>query len=313
MRAVVISAYGGNEVVELKDMPIPSPKPGEVLIRVIAAGVNPVDWKVRTGELKLLIGRRFPKILGFECAGEVVETGSRVTKFKKGDNVITLTRLRLGAFAEYVCVPEISVFQKPVNTSFEEAASLSVSGLTAYIALRKKGGVSAGNKVLINGAAGGVGTFSVQIAKIFGAEITAVCSSKNAELVRALGADCFIDYTKEDFTKGTERYDIIFDTVSKRCYCECKRVLAPRGIYLNTLPSFSVFIYQLITTFLPGKRAISVMMFPKEEDMKWLRTQIEAGKIKIVMDKIFPLDQIKEALAYSESRHARGKVALKIA
>jgi NADPH:quinone reductase-like Zn-dependent oxidoreductase len=313
MRAAVISTYGGNDVVELKDVPVPSPKPDEVLIKVMSAGVNPVDWKVRTGELKLLVGRRFPKILGFECAGEVVETGSRITKFKKGDSVVALTRLRLGAFAEYVCVPEISVFQKPVNTSFEEAASISIAGLTAYIALQKKGNVSAGNKVLINGASGGVGTFAVQIAKISGAEVTAVCSSKNAELEKALGADHFIDYTKEDFTKGHDRYDIIFDTVSKRCFCECKKVLNSHGIYINTLPSFSIFLYQLITTFLPGKKAISIMMFPREEDMQWLRSRIEAGRIKVVMDKVFPFDQIKEALAYSESRHARGKIALRIA
>jgi len=312
MKAVVISTYGGKDVVKLKDVREPSPKTDEVLIRVVAAGINPVDWKVRTGELKLLIGRRFPKILGFECAGEVVETGSRVTKFKKGDNVIALTRLRLGAFAEYVSVPEISVFRKPVNISFEEAASISVAGLTAYIAIQKKGKVSEGNRVLINGASGGVGTFAVQIAKISGAVVTAVCGPKNAELVKALGADHFIDYMKEDFTKGDNRFDIIFDAVSKRCFCECKRVLTSHGIYLNTLPSFSIYIYQLITTFLPGKKAISVMMFPKEEDMLWLRARIEAGKMKVVMDKVFPLDQIKEALAYSESRHARGKIALKI-
>jgi NADPH:quinone reductase-like Zn-dependent oxidoreductase len=313
MKAAVISTYGGNDVVELKDVPVPSPKPDEMLVKVMSAGVNPVDWKVRTGELKLLIGRRFPKILGFECAGEVVETGNRVTKFKKGDYVIALTRLRLGAFAEYVCVPEISVFQKPSNSSFEEAASISVSGLTAYIALQKKGNVSAGNSVLINGASGGVGTFAVQIAKISGAEVTAVCSLKNEELVKALGADRFIDYTKEDFTKGSNRYDIIFDTVSRRCFCECKRVLTTHGIYLNTLPSFSIYMYQLITAFLPGKKAISVMMFPTGEDMQWLRTRIEAGKIKVVMDKVFPFEQIKDALAYSESRHARGKIALKMA
>jgi len=313
MRAAVISTYGGNDVVELRDVPVPSPRPDEMLIKVMSAGVNPVDWKVRTGELKLLIGRRFPKILGFECSGEVVETGSRVSKFKKGDNVVALTRLRLGAFAEYVCVPEISVFQKPANISFEESASISVAGLTAYIALQKKGNVSAGESVLINGASGGVGTFAVQIAKTSGAVVTAVCSLKNAELVKALGADRFIDYTREDFTKGSNRYDIIFDTVSRRCFCECKRVLTTHGTYLNTLPSFSIFMYQMITALLPGKKAISVMMFPKEEDMKWLRTRIEAGKIKVVMDRVFPLEQVKEALAYSEGRHARGKIALKMA
>jgi NADPH:quinone reductase-like Zn-dependent oxidoreductase len=311
MKAAVINAYGRNDVVQIMDVPAPSPKSDEVLIKVRAAGVNPVDWKVRKGELKMLIGKRFPKILGFECAGEVAETGSRVTKYKQGDNIIAITRLRLGAFAEYVCVPDISVFPKPAGLSFEEAASISVAGLTAYVALRKKGNVSAGKNVLINGASGGVGTFAVQIAKIFGAKVTAVCSSVNFDLVRNIGADHVIDYTKEDFTRGDTRYDIIFDTVSKRCFCECKRALTPHGVYLNTIPSFSILMYQLITTLLPGRKAVSVMMFPKEEDMQWLRTQIESGKIKVVMDKVFSLAQIKEAFAYSESGHARGKIALR--
>ncbi|MBI5740720.1 MAG: NAD(P)-dependent alcohol dehydrogenase [Nitrospirae bacterium] len=313
MKAVVINSYGGNDVVEIGDMPVPSPRAGEILVRVRAAGVNPVDWKIRKGELRILTRMKFPKILGYECAGEVADTGGRVTKFLKGAHVMASTGFRLGAFAEYVCVPDISVFQKPVNISFEEAASVSVAGITAYKALRKKGNISPGSKVLINGASGGVGTFAVQIAKIFGAEVTAVCGPANIDLVKNIGADHVIDYTLEDFTKSGAQYDIIFDAVSKRCFCECRKALAPRGVYINTLPGFSILMHQLMTSVLPGKKAVSVMMFPKEEDMKWLKSQIEQGRLKVVMDRVFPLEQAKEALALSESGHAKGKIALKIA
>jgi len=311
MKAVVINSYGGNDVVEIRDMPVPSPCPGEVLIRVHAAGVNPVDWKVRNGELRIFTRKKFPKILGYECAGEVADTGG-VTKFVKGAHVIASTGLRLGAFAEYVCVPDISVFQKPINISFEEAASVSVAGITAYKALRKKGNISSGEKVLINGASGGVGTFAVQIAKIFGAEVTAVCGPANIDMVKNIGADRVIDYTLEDFTKGGARYDIIFDAVSKRCFCECKKALTPRGVYINTLPGFSILMHQLMTSVLPGKKALSVMMFPKEEDMKWLKTQIVEGRLRVVIDRVFSLEQAREALALSEGGHAKGKIALKI-
>jgi NADPH:quinone reductase-like Zn-dependent oxidoreductase len=184
--------------------------------------------------------------------------------------------------------------------------------MTAFTALRDKGAITAGRKVLINGASGGVGTFAVQIAKLYGADVTAVCSSINEALVKGLGADRVIDYRYQDFTQSGERYDIIFDAVSSRSYGECKSVLVARGVYINTLPSLSIFRDILLTSLFPGKKAATMMVGFKAADMDWLCGQIEAGRIKVVLDKVFPLDQAKEALAYSQTGRARGKVVLKV-
>lgn len=313
MKAVVIDRYGGNEVVEVRDMPIPGPGPDDVLIKAYAASINPVDWKIRNGMTKIITGRKFPKILGSECAGEVVETGAHVTRFKKGDLVIGFPGIRrLSAFAEYVCSPEHTAFPKPGSITFEEASTLPIAGLTALQALRDLGRIAAGRNVLINGASGGVGTFAVQIAKIFGAEVTAVCSGPNADLVKGLGADCLLDYTREDFTEGGKRYDIIFDAVSKRSFGECRKALAPKGIYVNTLPVFSVLVNQYLTGFLTRQKARTIMVRPNAADMEWMRTRLGEGRLRVVIDRVFPLEQIREAFAYSETGKARGKVVLKV-
>ncbi len=312
MKAVVIERYGGNEVVEIKDMPKPICGPEEVVIRIHAAGINPVDWKVRYGHLKIITGRRFPKILGNECAGEVAEAGSRVKKFKVGDEVTgRLSVRRLGAFAEYASAPESSVFRILQGISFEQAACIPIAGLTALQALRDKGQISYGKKVLINGASGGVGHFAVQIAKIFGAEVTGVCSGGNLEFVKGLGADTVIDYTKDDFTKGQDTYDIIFDAVAKASFSECKKILKPHGIYVSTLPSVSVILSQYITGFFTSKKAMTMSVRAAEADLQWMMNQVGAGRIKVAVDRIYPLEQAREALAYSESGKAKGKLLLK--
>jgi NADPH:quinone reductase-like Zn-dependent oxidoreductase len=312
MKAVVINAFGGNDVVEVRDMPTPSLRPGDVLIRVRAAGVNPVDWKTREGQTRIVVGSRFPKVLGSECAGEVAEAGSLASKYRPGDEVIATTGFRLGAYAEYAAIPEKTVFPKPKSMSFEDAAAVPVAGMTAYTALRDKGAIAAGKKVLINGASGGVGTFAVQIAKLYGADVTAVCSSANNALVKGLGASRVIDYHRQDFTLAGDRYDIVFDAVSSRSYGECRKVLTSRGVYINTLPSLSIFRDILLTSFLPGKRAATMMVGFKAADMAWLCGQIEANRIKVVLDRVFPLDEVKEALAYSQTGRVRGKVVLKV-
>jgi NADPH:quinone reductase-like Zn-dependent oxidoreductase len=313
MKAVVIDRYGGNEVAEVRDAPRPTPGPQEVLLRVRAAAVNPVDWKIRSGMLKIFTGRSFPKILGSECAGEVAETGAGVTRFQKGDRVIGYPGIkRLGAFAEYVCVPEQSTFSLPASIPFEQAATLPIAGLTALQALRNLGRIAAGHVVLINGAAGGVGTFAVQIARIFGARVTAVCSAANAELVRELGAGRVIDYRREDFTQDADRYDLIFDAVSKRSFAECKRVLAPHGLYIATLPTPAVLLHQYLTGFLSRKKARAIMVRPNAGDLAWLTGQIAAGRLRVVLDRVYPLDAAREALAYSETGKARGKVVLRV-
>lgn len=307
MKAVVINKFGGNDAVEIKDMPRPVPNAEEVLIRVRAASVNPIDWKIREGMLGGSLGGSFPITLGRECSGEVIETGSYVSRCRKGDEVIVIReRLKLGSFAEYVSAPEHTVFPKPKNISFEEAATIPIAGLTALRALRDAGEIRKGMKVLVVGAAGGVGHFGVQIAKIFGAEVTAVCKGDNADFVKGLGADKVIDYTREDFTKGGERYDLIFDAVAKRNFEECRTVLTPKGIYVNTLgvsgPQEE-----------GGKRARTVYGGPTPEDMEWMKARIEDGKIRISVSKVYTLDEAREALAESETEHARGKIVLKAA
>ncbi|MGE5893280.1 MAG: NAD(P)-dependent alcohol dehydrogenase [bacterium] len=313
MKAVVIDTFGGNEVVEIKDVPRPSPGPDEVLIKVHAASINPVDWKIRSGMVKIISGSRFPMILGRECAGEVIETGREARKYKKGDEVIGLPGIRrLGAFAEYACAPERTVFPRPTNLGFGEAATIPIAGLTALQSLRDKGHIAPGKKVLINGASGGVGHFAIQIARIFGAEVTGACSGVNADFVKGLGADHVIDYTEEDFTNGSARYDIIFDVVAKRSFGECKKVLHTGGIYVCTLPAFPIILSQYITGYFSGKKARLIMVSPNAADMEWMKTQIEAGRIRIVIDKVYPLGEARDALAHSESGRVRGKIVLKM-
>lgn len=313
MKAALIDKYGGNELVEVRDVPQPQPGLDDVLIRVHAASINPLDWKIRSGMVKIFTGRTFPKILGSECAGEVVTTGSSVQRFAQGDMVIGFTGIKcLAAFAEYVCAPERTTFTKPVNITFAQAATIPIAGLTALQALRDLGRLAAGHSVLINGASGGVGTFAVQIARIFAAKVTAVCSGANSELVLGLGADRVIDHTREEFTKGSERYDLIFDAVAKAPFAACKRVLAPKGIYVTTLPTFAVLLNQFLTGYLTPKKARIIVVKPNARDMEWMKGQIEAGRIRIVIDREYPLEQIREALAYSETGKAKGKIVLKI-
>ncbi len=313
MKAVVIRKYGRNDVLEIGDMPQPRCTTGMVLVKVHAASVNPLDWKVRSGMLRLITGSRFPKVLGSECAGEVVETSGGFSKFKQGDQLIGLSGVRsLGAFAEYMCLPETTAFAKPAGLSFEEAACIPIAGLTALQALRDHGRIASGKKVLINGASGGVGTFAVQISTLYGAETTGVCSAANVDLVKNLGANRVIDYGAEDFTKERDRYDIVFDAVAKRSFVECNKALNPNGIYISTLPSFSGILNQYLIGFLSSRKARSIWVKPNSADMIWMTSHVEAGRIKVVIDRVFSLEQAKEALAYSETERAKGKIVIKV-
>jgi NADPH:quinone reductase-like Zn-dependent oxidoreductase len=310
MKAAVFTRYGGNEVVEVKEFPVPFPGAGEVVIKVHAASVNPVDWKVRDGMARIFTGSKFPKVLGCECAGEVFETGPGAEKFRKGDRVVMYTSVkRLGAFAEYACTAEDRVYPLPEGISFEQAACLPIAGLTALQSLRDHGRIAAGKKVLINGAAGGVGHFAVQIAKIFGAEVIGVTSNRNVEFVKGLGADRVIDYSKDDFTKGTRLYDLVFDAVSMSSFGACKKVLTESGRYVNTLPNATILV-QFLTTLLPGKKARSMWVKPSASDMAWMMEQIKAGRVKVVIEQSYPLDRVKDALAASEGGRTRGKIVV---
>lgn len=310
MRAAVFTRYGGNDVVEVRDIPVPAPGQGEVLVKVHAASVNPVDWKVRYGMAKIFTGSKFPKVLGCECAGEVVEAGPGATKFRKSDRVVMYTSVkRLGAFAEFACSAEDRVYPMMERISFEQAACIPIAGLTALQSLRDHGTLRAGMRVLINGAAGGVGHFAVQVAKVLGAVVTAVASGRNSEFVKGLGADRVIDYTREDFTGGSERYDLIFDAVSMSSFSACKQALSPKGIYVNTLPNATI-VLQFLTSFLPGKKARSMWVKPNAADIAWMMDQIRGGTIRITIDQSYPLDRIKDALAASEGGRTRGKIVV---
>ncbi|NVM46862.1 MAG: NAD(P)-dependent alcohol dehydrogenase [Candidatus Lokiarchaeota archaeon] len=315
MKAAVVTKYGPPEVLQLKEVEKPTPKDNEVLIRVQAATVTLYDcWgRACTGPpgfgllIKLSSGLGKPKkpILGTEFAGEIEAVGKDVNLFKKGDPVFGFTGMNLGANAEYVCMPEDGALAiKPTNMTYEEAAAIPYGGLTALYFLRKAN-IQSGQKVLIFGASGGVGTFAVQLAKYFGTEVSGVCSTPKLELVRSLGADKVFDYTKEDFTKSGEKYDIIFDTIGKSPFSDSKRSLNKEGIY-----AFTTFGLGRAFRVLWNKNAISGLLEEKAEDLVFLKELIEAGKIRAVIDKRYPLEQAAEAHRYVESGQKKGQVVL---
>ncbi|MEA5550638.1 NAD(P)-dependent alcohol dehydrogenase [Anabaena cylindrica UHCC 0172] len=310
MKAVVIRRYGSAEVLQYEEVEQPKIKPEQLLVKVHASSVNPIDWKIRQGMLSLLTGNNFPMILGFDVAGEVVEVGSQVTRFKVGDAIYGSTSFPGGAYAEFAAIPENFAVPKPKNMSYEEAATVPLAALTALQALRDLGNIRLGQRVLINGASGGVGVFAVQIAKALGAEVTGVCSTRNLDLVKSLNADLVIDYTQQDFTEGNVQYDIIFDAVAKRTFSNCRRVLKPDGIFISTLPTPDVIVQSFLTMFLPGQKVKFVLEKPNSKDLVYLKDLIEGGKIRAVCDRTYPLQELVEAHRYSEGERAVGKIAI---
>jgi NADPH:quinone reductase-like Zn-dependent oxidoreductase len=319
MKAIVYTEYGSPDVLQLKEVAKPTPRDNEVLIRIVATTVAVEDPGIRARPG--LNGFLKPKksILGFYLAGEVEAVGKDVKRFKKNDKVYGNTGLGLlGTYAEYICMPEEGALAiKPANITYEEAAALPNGALTALPFLRDKGNIQSGQKVLINGSSGAVGTFAVQLAKYFGAEVTGVCSTTNIELVKSLGADTVIDYTKEDFTKNGQTYDIIFDTVGKRSFSSFKNSLTENGIYLTTVPSPATFLQMLWTSKAGGKKVgiAATGLRPSSEktrELVFLNGLIEAGKIKAVIDRSYPLEQMAEAHRYVEGGHKKGNVVITI-
>ena len=322
MKAIVYCEYGSPDVLKLEDIEKPTPGDDQVLVRVRAASVNPLDWHYIRGTpyfMRLGAGLRKPKVtrLGVDFAGTVEAIGRSVKRFQPGDEVFGG---RTGAFAEYVSVREDrAVVLKPANLTFEQAASVPIAAITALQALRDKGKIQPGQKVLINGASGGVGTFAVQIAKSFGAEVTGVCSTRNVDMVRSIGADQVIDYTKEDFTKSAQRYDLIIDNVGNRSLLECRRVLNPKGKYIMIGGPTGRWIDPLprVLNALVLSRFVSqdIGMFLAElnrEDLTILRDLMQAGKVKPVIDRQYRLSDVPEAIRYLEQGHARGKVVITV-
>ncbi|MBI5965911.1 MAG: NAD(P)-dependent alcohol dehydrogenase [Chloroflexi bacterium] len=319
MKAIVYTKFGSPDVLELKEVAKPTPKDNEVLIRIVATTVAVEDPGIRARPG--LNGFLKPKksILGFYLAGEVEAVGKDVKRFKKSDKVYGNTGLGLlGTYAEYICMPEDGALaMKPVSITYEEAAALPNGALTALPFLRDKGNIQSGQKVLIHGASGAVGTIAVQLAKYFGADVTGVCSTTNLEMVKSLGADKVIDYTKEDFTKNGQTYDIIFDTVGNNPFSRCKGSLTENGIYLTTVPSPTT-MFQMLWTSRTGGRKVAIAatgLRPSNEKTKeliFLNGLIETGKIKAVIDRSYPLEQIAEAHKYVEAGHKKGNVVINV-
>lgn len=319
MKAIVRTKYGSPEILEFKDVDIPVPTENQVLVKIAANSVNPIDWHMLRGTPFLLrlagFGLLKPKhqIFGADLAGRVEAVGSKVTQFKVGDRLFGSS---IGSFAEYACVSATKLALKPETVIFEQAAALPVAGLTALQALRDHGQIQPGQHVLINGASGGVGTFAVQLAKHFGAHVTAVCSGKNFDLMRSIGADEVIDYTKETFWQKSSRYDLILDNVAFGSILKPVRALKPTGRYILIGGVFSNFI--LLTIFQPffarkgGKKILSMLASVNTSDLTYLAQLTESGKIKPVIDRTYSLREIPEALRYVETGRASGKVVIRV-
>lgn len=317
MKAITYSKYGGPEVLQLKQVDKPIPKDNEILIRIFATAANSGDVRLRKADpwaVRLFFGLTKPRIniLGAFLSGEIEAVGKKVTKFKIGDKVFGATGMGFGAYAEYKCLPEDGILAiKPNNISHAEAATISFGGTTALYFLRKAN-IKSGQKVLIYGASGSVGTAAVQLAKYYGAEVTGVCSTSNAALVKSLDADKVIDYTKEDFTMNGETYDVIFVTVDKLLFSKSIKSLKTNGTLILGSTGISQMLKGLWTSLTSDQKFISGVISQKADDIIFLKELIEKGDYKAVVDRSYPLEQMVEAHRYVEQGHKRGNVAIKI-
>ena len=316
MKAIIYTRYGSTDVLKLEEIPKPTPGDNEVLVKVHAASANAADWHMMRGKpflIRLMVGgllKPKTKILGADIAGRVETVGRNVKQFQPGDEVFgDISECGWGAFAEYVCASEDAVILKPDNLTFEEAAAVPIAAISALQGLRDKRQIKPGDKVLINGASGGVGTFAIQIAKSFGAEVTGVCSTKKLQLVRSIGADQVIDYTQEDFTQNGQLYDLIFDAAAYRSISDYKRSLSPKGMYLLVGGSMTRIIQVVLNK---SKKIDNLVVKSNKKDLVFMKGLLESGQVAPVVDRIYPLSRVAEALRYLEERHVQGKVVIKV-
>ena len=324
MKAIVHTIYGPPDELQLKDVEKPLPKDNEVLIKIHATTVTTTDCNARNFTFvpksfmffaRIMFGFKEPriKILGIDLAGEIEAIGKNVKLFKLGDHVFGSPGTKFGGHAEYCCVPDNGALAiKPANLSWEEAAAISLAGNTALFFMRDLAKIQPGQTILIHGASGAIGTYAVQLAKYYGAEVTGVCSATNAEMVKSLGADKVIDYTKEDFTKSDERYDCVFGVVGKTTFSQCKGILKPNGIYLENLMGIKDFLKVLWTSITGGKKIKGGVSSERAENLNFFVKLIESGKLKPVIDRIYPLEKTAEAFQYVEQGHKKGTVVITI-
>ena len=322
MKAIVYTAYGSPDVLELKEVAKPTPMDDEVLVKVYAVSANAADLHLLRADpflIRLSSGLLKPKntILGSDIAGRVEAVGRNIKQFKPGDEVFgDISADGWGGFAEYVCAREDALVLKPANLSFEEAAAVPMAAVTALQGLRTKGQIQPGQKVLINGASGGVGTFAVQIAKAFGAEVTGVCSTSKLDMVRSIGADHVIDYTQEDFTQNGHRYDLILAANGYHSISDYKRVLTPKGTYVMTggagAQLFEAMLHGSWISMTGSQKMGNLLAKPNNADLAFMKELLEAGKVVPVIDRTYPLSKVAEAIRYLEEGHAKGKVVISV-
>jgi NADPH:quinone reductase-like Zn-dependent oxidoreductase len=324
MKAIVHTKYGPPDELQLKEVEKPVPKDNEVLIKIHASTVTTSDCNARNFTFvpksfmffaRIMFGFKKPKIniLGIDLAGEIEAVGIDVKRFKEGDQVFGSPGTNFGAHAEYTCVSEDGALViKPPDMTYEEAATISLAGNTALFFIRDLAKIQTGQKILIHGASGAIGTYAVQLAKYYGADVTGVCSATNAEMVKSLGADKVIDYTKEDFTKSDERYDFVFDVVGKTTFSQCKSLLKQKGIYLENMLELKDILKMMWTSISGGKKIKGGVSKESVENLNFLLELIESGKLKPVIDRSFPLEKTAEAFKYVEKGHKKGNVIITV-
>lgn len=317
MKAVKYTNYGSADVLQIEEVEKPTPKDNQVLVKIIETIVTPTDIANRTGDpfmIRFFSGLIRPKIIpGSDLAGVVETVGKDVTKFKKGDRVFGAAGTGFGTHAEYICVAEDGILATiPADMTYEQTAGICDAAMTAYSFLKLEANIQRGQKILINGASGSVGTFAVQLAKHYGAEVTGVCSTTNVAMVKSLGADAVIDYTQEDFTTTGETYDIIFDAVGKSTYSLCKDSLKQGGVYLTTVPTLTIILQMIWTAKIGNKRAVFAATGLKfdQEKLNILKELLETGNIKSVIDRRYPFEEIADAHRYVETGHKKGMVII---